>query len=109
MVIGFDERKDMENHLLPGSEILYENSAHMRDLLKENFGTDMEEDVVEEIIHGLKKTGSIKYCEKEIKRRVENAKSELHKIRDSEFRGYLSETPDFVLNYLEKRCIQLEY
>jgi len=67
-----------------------------RELLK-YFGSDMDEDIVNRIIDEIKESGSIQYCEERIDERVESAQRSLDVLRDSEFREYLLELPNFVL------------
>ncbi len=98
-----DVKGDLRNGVVTLPIIhLYEKSTHMRNILKKKFGSDMDEDAIEKIISELNGTGSVEYCDREIKSRVDNAKRELHKLRDSEFKERLLEIPDFVLNYLER-------
>jgi len=67
-----------------------------RELLKD-FGGDMDRDTANRIIEEIKESGSIQYCEKRIHERVESAQRSLNVLRESEFKEYLLEVPDFIL------------
>lgn len=84
---------------------LYEKSDDKtREFLMENFGrADMNRTVVEEIIELMDQHGSFEYCNYKLMESVHNAKSSLKNLRNSEFKQYLLEVPEFILTKNESK------
>jgi octaprenyl-diphosphate synthase len=76
----------------------YKNAdSTVKSLLIDNFGNRrVTASVVDEIRSKMRKSGAFAYCQAKVKEYSRNAKESLEGLRESMFKGYLMQFPDYV-------------
>ncbi len=70
-----------------------------REFLREKFGNNADNESVKKIIKLMEEYGSFDYCKRKISENLSSARSVLNDLRDSEFKEYLLDIPEFILHY----------